>query len=61
MCMVSGSSVRRKKNAVGIVAIALLLFFTVLAFAGYLSFIEWVVADVIVALIANLILRKIGK
>jgi ABC-type transporter Mla maintaining outer membrane lipid asymmetry permease subunit MlaE len=54
-------SVRRKKNAVGIVAIALLLVFTVLAFAGYLSFIEWVVADVVVALIANMILRRIGK
>jgi hypothetical protein len=54
-------SVRRKKNAVGIVAIALLLVFTVLSFAGYLSFIEWVIADVIVALIANIILRRIGK
>jgi hypothetical protein len=64
MWMVVGSnsrSVRRKKNAVGVVAIALLLFFTVLAFAGTLSFMEWIVADLVVAVVANLILRRIGR
>jgi hypothetical protein len=54
-------SVRRKKNMVGVFAIALLLVFTVLAFAGILSFIEWIIADLIVAVIANLILRRIGR
>jgi hypothetical protein len=57
----SSGSVRRKKNAVGVVAIALLLAFTVLAFAGVLSFIEWIIADLIVAVVANLILRTIGR
>ena len=54
-------SVRRKKNIVGMVAIALLLLFTILGFMHYLSVIEWVIADVVVALIANLVLRSIGK
>jgi hypothetical protein len=64
MCVVAGGgsvSVRRKKNMVGVFAIALLLVFTVLAFAGILSFIEWIIADLIVAVIANLILRRIGR
>jgi hypothetical protein len=62
--MVAGGgsvSVRRKKNMVGVVAIALLLVFTVLAFARILSFIEWIIADLIVAVVANLILRTIGR
>ncbi|MBT0158749.1 hypothetical protein G4O51_02060 [Candidatus Bathyarchaeota archaeon A05DMB-2] len=61
MVATSGLSARRKKNAVGVAAIALLLVFTVLAFAGVLSFIEWIVADLIVAVVANLILRRIGR
>jgi hypothetical protein len=61
MVAASSLSARRKKNAVGVVAIALLLVFTVLAFAGVLSVIEWIIADLIVAVIANLILRRIGR
>jgi len=57
----TAEAVRRKKNVVGIVAIALLLLFTVLAFAGGLSFIEWLIGDAIVAVVANIILRTIGK
>ena len=53
--------VRRKKNAVGLFAITLLLLFTVLTFMDILSVIEWIIADVAVALIANLVLRSIGK
>lgn len=62
--MVAGNgsgSVRKKKKIVGLVAIALLLFFTVLAILGFLSVVEWIIADLIVAVAANLILKNIGK
>ena len=57
----TSDAVRRKKNAVGIFAIVLLLLFTVLAFAGIINFLVWIVADLAVALVANVVLRRIGK
>ena len=54
-------SIRKKKNIVGVVAIALLLFFTALAIARVLSFAEWIIADLVVTVVANLILKTIGK
>jgi hypothetical protein len=61
--MVAGvsGSIRSKKRIVGVVAIALLLFLTFLAILGFLSVVEWVIADLIVAVAANLILKNIGK
>ncbi len=53
--------VRRKKRVVGVVAIALLIVFTVLGLIGVFSFIEWVIADLVVALIGNLLLRRLDK
>ncbi len=53
--------VRRKKRVIGVVAIALLIVFTVLGLIGVFSFIEWVIADLIVALIGNLMLRRLDK
>lgn len=55
------AEVRRKKNIVGIIAIALLLLFTILTLAGIITALEWIIADLVVAVIANLILRRIGK
>ncbi len=52
--------VRRKKRRVGAIAIVFLLWFTVLAIIGFISIFVWIVADLVVALIANLILRKIS-
>lgn len=52
---------RRKKRTIGIIAIALILLFTVLAIAGDISFIAWIIADLVVALIANLLLKRIGR
>jgi hypothetical protein len=52
---------RNTKRAIGVVAITLLLFFTVLAILGYINFIVWVIADVIVAGVANLLLRRVGR
>jgi len=54
-------SIRKKKNIVGVVAIALLLLFTALAIARVLSLVEWIIADLVVAVIANLILKTMGK
>lgn len=55
------AEVRKKKNIVGIIAIALLLLFTILTLAGIITALEWIIADLVVAVIANLILRRIGK
>lgn len=59
--MSSYENVRNKKRAVGVVAIALLLLFTALAFLGYIPFLVWIIADLVVAGIANLLLRRIGR
>ena len=53
--------IRRKKRTIGIVAIALILLLTVLAIAGIISFIAWIISDLVVALIANLLLRRTGR
>jgi hypothetical protein len=52
---------RQKKRTVGIVAIVLLLVFTVLALAQVIDWFVWVIADLIVAAVANLLLRKLGS
>ena len=52
---------RRRKRTIGIIAIALLLLFTVLALLDVISLIVWVLADLAVALIANLLLRRVGR
>ncbi len=54
-------AVLKTKRRIGIIAIVLLLLFTVLAFIRVFSFVEWIIADLAVALVANLILRRIGK
>jgi len=57
----SSDKTRNKKRAIGAIAIALLLLFTVLAFLGYIPFLIWIIADLVVAGIANLILRRVGR
>ena len=57
----SGLIAARRKRVVGAVAVALLLMFTVLAFIRIFSLIEWLLADLVVALVANLILRGVGR
>jgi hypothetical protein len=53
--------IRQRKRLIGIVAIILLLVITVLAILLHISFIFWVLADLIVAGVANLLLRRIGR
>jgi len=54
-------TVRQRKRIVGAIAISLLLLFTVLAILGYIPFIVWVLLDLVVAGIANLLFRRIGR
>jgi hypothetical protein len=51
----------RVKRVVGLIAIALIVVFTILFMLGTLYFIEWILAEIIVALIANMIFRMIDK
>ena len=57
----SSDKTRNKKRAIGAIAIVLLLLFTVLAFLGYIPFLIWIIADLVVAGIANLLLRRVGR
>ena len=58
---VNPEKIRRRKRTIGIIAITLLLLFTVLALLQVISFIVWVLADLVVAGIANLLLRRVGR
>jgi len=49
------------KKIVGSIAIALVIVFTIFFTIGILSFIEWIVAEILVALIANIIFRTANK
>jgi hypothetical protein len=53
--------VRRQKQLIGAVAVILLLVVTVLAITFHVNFIVWVIVDLIIAGIANLLLRRVGK
>jgi exosortase/archaeosortase len=54
-------SVRKAKNMIGIAAILLLLVFTVLAVIGILPPLAWIIADLIVALVANIAFKRVGQ
>ena len=52
---------RRRKRTIGIIAVVLLLIFTIFALLQYISLIEWLIADLVVGLVANLLLKRIGR
>jgi predicted lipid-binding transport protein (Tim44 family) len=54
-------SVRKTKRIVGAIAVALLMIFTVLAIRGILSFLDWILGDLIVALVANWVFRRVDR
>jgi lysylphosphatidylglycerol synthetase-like protein (DUF2156 family) len=54
-------SARKAKKRIGYIAIAMLILFTVLALIRILSTLEWIILDLIVALVANIMLRRVGK
>lgn len=53
--------IRQKKRIIGLIAVTLLLVITVLAILMHISFIVWVLADLVVAGVANLLLRRVGR
>jgi hypothetical protein len=53
--------IQQRKRTIGIIAITLLLVITGLAILLHISFLIWVVADLIVAAVANLLLRRVGR
>jgi hypothetical protein len=53
--------IRNKKRTIGAIAVTLLLIFTALFLLGYISSIVWVLADLFVAAIANVLLRRVGR
>lgn len=52
---------RRNKRIVGLIAIALIVLSTILTILGILSFLEWILAEIMIALIANVIFRTVDK
>jgi hypothetical protein len=53
--------IRRQKRTIGVIAIILLILITVLAIFLHISFLVWVLADLAVATVANLLLRRVGR
>ncbi len=53
--------INQRKRTIGVIAITLLLVITGLAILIHISFLVWVVADLVVAAVANLLLRRVGK
>ena len=49
------------KRVVGLIAIALVIVFTILFTIGILSFIEWIAAEILVTLLANIIFRVANR
>ncbi len=67
MCQMSGSSgsvstdVRRKKQTIGVVAIALVVLFVILFFFKILNIIDFLIADLAVGLVANYVFRRLDR
>jgi len=49
------------KRVVGLIAIALVVVFTILSIRGIISFVEWILLEIMVALIANIIFRTVDE
>jgi hypothetical protein len=52
---------RKTKRTIGMIAISLLVLFTILALLRIIGFLDWIILDLIVAFAANLLFRRINK
>ena len=52
---------RNKRRIVGVISIVLISIFFVLAFVGIIDFWIMLIADLVVWVVSNLILRRMGK
>ena len=57
----NSEKIAQRKRTIGIIAIVLLLVITGLAILFHISFIIWVAADLVVAAVANLLLKRVGR
>ena len=55
------TSIRNKKRMIGWIAIAIITVLFILGFIGYIPLIIWLIAALAVAIIANLLFRRIGN
>ncbi|MGD6934844.1 MAG: hypothetical protein ACQCN5_11620 [Candidatus Bathyarchaeia archaeon] len=55
------AKIQKQKRIIGAVAVVLLLIVTVLAIMYQINFIVWVIIDLIIAGVANLLLRRVGR
>lgn len=58
---VNQQKIQKQKQLIGAIAIILLLTITTLALVYRINFIVWVILDLIVAGVANLLLKRIGR
>jgi hypothetical protein len=58
---VTNQKIQRQKKIVGAVAISLLILFSVLAFVAEVNWLVWLIADLIVAGVANLLFRRLNR
>jgi hypothetical protein len=52
---------RNKRRIIGVISIVLITVFFILAFVGIIDFWIMLVADLVVWVVSNLILRRMGK
>jgi hypothetical protein len=59
--MYNPEKVQKQKKIIGIVSITLILIVTVLAIALRMDVIMWILLDLVIFAVANLLLRRVGK
>ena len=52
---------RQIRRLVGVIAVALLIVFTILSFLLIINLLEWIIGDVLVVVVANLIFRRLRR
>jgi hypothetical protein len=54
-------NVRRKKQIIGVIAVALIIVLFIFYFIGFVDLLIFIIVAVAISLVANLILRRIGS
>jgi len=54
-------NVRRKKQIIGVIAVALIIVLFIFYFIGFVDLLIFIIVAVAMSLVANLILRRIGS
>ncbi|MCL2257137.1 MAG: hypothetical protein FWC14_02900 [Candidatus Bathyarchaeota archaeon] len=59
--MYNPEKVQKQKKIIGIVSIVLILIVTILSMIFHLNIITWILLDLVIFAVANLLLRRVGK